>query len=148
MRNETHAVCRTSAAQQLLSGELQLFFDRGNRSFVPKLYEYVQDPTVDFAESGVVSQVSFDPNRRSMKRTNSIRSVTWATAMKLSADAMNRRRFRSQVKVPKGIPSGGIIVTVGGNNLQYIQEPKMFVRHRDVVHSSPCVVRSCPSSIF
>ena len=79
--NATHAICRTSAADKLRSGELQISFDRGNRTFTKEMYEYVDDPTVDYAESGVVSQV----------------------------------------KVPKGVPSGGIIVTVSGNNLQYIQ---------------------------
>jgi len=41
----------------------------------------VEDPTIEYAESGVVSQV----------------------------------------KVPKGIPSGGIIISVAGNNFEYIQ---------------------------
>ena len=56
-------------------------FDKGIRRFSRELYEYVEDPTIEYAESGVISQV----------------------------------------KVPKGIPSGGIIISVTGNNLDYIQ---------------------------
>lgn len=32
-----------------------------------------------------------------------------------------------QLKVPKGIPSGGIKISITGKNLKYIQEPKMYV---------------------
>lgn len=33
----------------------------------------------------------------------------------------------SQIKVPKGIPAGGIRITVSGKNLAYIQNPQMYV---------------------
>lgn len=79
--NATHAMCRTSASDRLRSGELRMGFDKGMRRFTRQLYEYVEDPTIEYAESGVISQV----------------------------------------KVPKGIPSGGIIISVTGNNLEYIQ---------------------------
>lgn len=79
--NASHAICRTSASNRLRSGELQMSFDRGVRRYTRQMYEYVDDPTIEYAESGVVSQV----------------------------------------KVPKGIPSGGIIISVAGNNLEYIQ---------------------------
>lgn len=79
--NATHAICRTSASDRLRTGELRMGFDKGVRRFSRELYEYVEDPTIEYAESGVISQV----------------------------------------KVPKGIPSGGITISVTGNNLDYIQ---------------------------
>jgi plexin A len=79
--NSSHAICRTSASNRLRSGELQMSFDRGVRRYTRQMYQYVEDPTIEYAESGVVSQV----------------------------------------KVPKGVPSGGIIISVAGNNLEYIQ---------------------------
>ena len=79
--NATHAICRTSASNRLRSGELHMSFDRGVRRYTRQMYQYVEDPTIEYAESGVVSQV----------------------------------------KVPKGIPAGGIIISVAGNNLEYIQ---------------------------
>lgn len=33
----------------------------------------------------------------------------------------------SQIKVPKGIPAGGIKISVTGKNLAYIQKPQMYV---------------------
>lgn len=79
--NSSHAICRTSASNRLRSGELQMSFDRGIRRYTRQMFQYVEDPTIEYAESGVVSQV----------------------------------------KVPKGVPSGGIIISVVGNNLEYIQ---------------------------
>lgn len=79
--NATHAVCRTSASDRLRSGELQMNFDRGVRRFTREMYHYVDDPSIEYAESGVVSQV----------------------------------------KQPKGIPSGGIVISVAGNHLDTIQ---------------------------
>ena len=35
----------------------------------------------------------------------------------------------TQVTVPKGVPAGGITITVTGENLQYIQEPRMAVQY-------------------
>lgn len=79
--NATHAVCRTSASDRLRSGELQMSFDRGVRRFTKETYHYVDDPSIEYAESGVVGQV----------------------------------------KQPKGIPAGGIIISVAGNHLDTIQ---------------------------
>lgn len=93
--NFSHAVCRTNAADRLRSGELHITFDNGDRRYAKELFEYVEDPTIDYAESGVASQV----------------------------------------KVPKGIPSGGITVTVAGNNLQYVQVGTWFpYRTKRIVH--------------
>ena len=58
-------------------------FDKGSRVLVGKKYEYVEDPKIDYAESG-----------------NSANSVN---------------------KVPKGISSGGVNITVVGLNFNYIQ---------------------------
>lgn len=33
----------------------------------------------------------------------------------------------SQMKIPKGIPAGGIKISVTGKNLAYIQKPQMYV---------------------
>jgi len=48
----------------------------------------------------------------------------------------------TQDKVPKGIPNGGIIITVMGTNLHYIQNPRMYVSYGGVVASNSCVVLS------
>jgi plexin A len=32
-------------------------FDKGDRFFDKELFEYVEDPTIEYAESGVASQV-------------------------------------------------------------------------------------------
>lgn len=37
--------------------------------------------------------------------------------------------FGFQLKVAKGIPAGGILITVTGKNLAYIQNPQMYVYH-------------------
>ncbi len=92
--NASHAMCRTSASGQLRSGELQMSFDKGVRRYTQEMFQYVEDPTIEYAESGVISQV----------------------------------------KVPKGIPSGGIIVSVAGNNLEYIQVPIYLL---DIYSRSP-----------
>lgn len=84
--NASHAICRTTASNRFRSGELQMTFDRGVRRFTKQMFQYVEDPTIEYAESGIVSQV----------------------------------------KVPKGIPSGGILVTVVGNNMEYIQVKLYF----------------------
>ena len=47
-----------------------------------------------------------------------------------------------QAKIPKGIPSGGINITVRGTNFEYIQEPKMYVLHDGTRYVGPCRVAS------
>lgn len=51
------------------------------------MFEYVEDPVIESAESGVASQI----------------------------------------KVPKGVPAGGIKISVTGRNLGFIQKPQMYV---------------------
>ena len=85
--NATHAICRTSASNRLRSGELQVFFGRGVRRYTRQMYQYLEDPTIEYAESGVFSNF----------------------------------------KTPKGIPSGGIIISVIGNNFEQIQVRPSFV---------------------
>jgi plexin A len=41
---------------------------------------------------------------------------------------------------PKGIPSGGIKVTVHGKNFNSIQSPNMYVYYRDRMFNSPCTI--------
>ena len=48
----------------------------------------------------------------------------------------------SGAKIPKGIPSGGINITVHGTNFEYIQKPKMYVKHEGHKFSGPCQVAS------
>ena len=69
------AICITSAAKAL----------EGRK------YEYVEDPLIEFAESGNTAA----------------------------------RKF------PKGIPSGGINVTVVGLNFNFIQDPTMYIVYQE-----------------
>lgn len=62
-------------------------FDKGDRFLENMMFEYVEDPVIESAESGAASQI----------------------------------------KVPKGIPAGGINISVTGRNLGYIQKPQMYV---------------------
>jgi hypothetical protein len=41
-----------------------------------------------------------------------------------------------QIKIPKGIPAGGIRISVSGKNLAYIQNPQMYVYYRDKMFGS------------
>ncbi|XP_049953527.1 plexin-A4 isoform X2 [Schistocerca serialis cubense] len=47
-----------------------------------------------------------------------------------------------QIKIPKGIPAGGIRISVSGKNLAYIQNPQMYVYYGDKMFESKCVVQS------
>ena len=45
------------------------------------------------------------------------------------------------MKVPKGIPSGGINITVVGTNFNYIQDPAIYVLHNNSRHTGKCKVK-------
>lgn len=62
-------------------------FDMGDRYFEDERFQYIEDPVIISAESGVANQI----------------------------------------KIPKGIPAGGIKISVTGKNLAYIQKPQMYV---------------------
>ena len=47
-----------------------------------------------------------------------------------------------QMKVPKGIPAGGIKISVTGKNLGYIQSPQMYVYYDEKMFVSQCEVHS------
>lgn len=47
-----------------------------------------------------------------------------------------------QVKIPKGIPAGGIRISVTGTNLAYIMNPQMYVYHDGKTFVSRCNVNS------
>ncbi|XP_076657981.1 plexin A [Halictus rubicundus] len=53
----------------------------------------------------------------------------------------------SQVKIPKGIPAGGIKMSVTGKNLGYIQSPQMYVYYDEKMFVSQCEVHSQESMI-
>ena len=42
----------------------------------------------------------------------------------------------SQIKVPKGIPAGGIHISVTGRNLAYIEKPQMYVYYNKIMFVS------------
>lgn len=86
-KDQNEALCKTSRAEAPGTGQLSMKFDKGDRFFEKELFQYVEDPVIESAESGVTSQV----------------------------------------KVPKGIPAGGIKISVTGRNLAYIQAPQMYV---------------------
>ena len=76
------AICITSKSGSLSKEDVSMTFDKGFRTLPNRKYEYVEDPKIDYADSG---------NQLGVK------------------------------KVPKGIPSGGINITVVGQNFNYIQ---------------------------
>jgi hypothetical protein len=47
--------------------------------------------------------------------------------------------FSFQIKIPKGIPAGGIRISVSGKNLAYIQNPQMYVYYKDKLFGSVSV---------
>ena len=47
-----------------------------------------------------------------------------------------------QTKIPKGIPSGGINITVVGTHFDYIQDPEIYVLHDGSSYTAPCYVSS------
>ena len=47
-----------------------------------------------------------------------------------------------QSKIPKGIPSGGINITVVGTHFDYIQDPEIYVLHDGGQFKAPCSVSS------
>ena len=51
-----------------------------------------------------------------------------------------------QAKIPKGIPSGGVNITVVGTNFEYIQEPNMYIQHEGVRYNGQCKVLRCAVS--
>jgi plexin A len=95
------AFCRTSPSKTGNRGFIKMEFDSGERQLNSVQFEYVNDPKISFATSGI-----------------------------------NNELF------PKGIPSGGIKITVRGENFKSIQSPNMYVYYRDRMFNSPCVIMS------
>jgi plexin A len=100
--DQNQALCITSASDKTEAKKLKMKFDKGDRYFEKELFEYVDDPIIESAESGVASQI----------------------------------------KVPKGIPAGGIRISVTGKNLAYIQKPQMYVYYEKKMFISECTVQS------
>jgi plexin A len=105
--DQNQALCITSASDKTEAKKLKMKFDKGDRYFEKELFEYVDDPIIESAESGVASQI----------------------------------------KVPKGIPAGGIRISVTGKNLAYIQKPQMYVYYEKKMFISECTVQSNTSMI-
>ena len=93
-------VCVTGRSATLTKEDVRMVFDKGTRELANRKYEYVEDPKIDYADSGNVG----------------VR------------------------KVPKGIPSGGINITVVGSNFNYILDPKMYVYYQGSRYNGPCTV--------
>lgn len=49
------AQCITTASGRQRTGKIKMKFDRGDRTFEKSLFEYVDDPTIESAESGVTT---------------------------------------------------------------------------------------------
>merc|ERR1712223_1840837 len=85
------AICITGPSPRPASPhssvEVRMTFDKGTRVLKGRKFDYVEDPKIDYANSG-----------------------------------SNGGR-----KVPKGIPSGGINITVVGANFKYIQDPEIYI---------------------
>ncbi|CAG9816899.1 unnamed protein product [Phaedon cochleariae] len=100
--DQNQALCITSASNSTTKKKLRMKFDKGDRYLENMMFEYVEDPVIESAESGVASQI----------------------------------------KVPKGIPAGGIKISVTGRNLAFIQKPQMYVFYEQKMFISECSVLS------
>ena len=92
------AICITGSSPRLTKQEVRMVFDKGTRTLAGRKFEYVEDPKIDYADSG----------------------------------------GNGQRKVPKGIPSGGINITVVGVNFIHIQDPQMYVIYQNKRYTGPC----------
>ncbi|XP_022901683.1 plexin-A2 [Onthophagus taurus] len=99
-KEQTQALCITSAASQAFEGTVKMKFDKGDRVLDNIKFQYVDDPVIDSVDSG------------------------------------------SRVKGPKGIPAGGIRISVTGRNLGYIQHPQMYVYYNQMMTVSPCTAHT------
>ncbi|XP_056647195.1 plexin-A4 [Diorhabda sublineata] len=105
--DQNQALCITSASETTTKRKLRMKFDKGDRFLDSMMFEYVDDPVIESAESGVASQI----------------------------------------KVPKGIPAGGIKISVTGRNLAFIQKPQMYVFYEQKMFISECTVLSNTSMV-
>lgn len=94
------AICITGPSKSLAKKEVRMVFDKGTRVLPGRKFEYMQDPKIDYVDSG----------------------------------------SSGGQKIPKGIPSGGINITVVGANFNIIQDPKMYVVYQELRHEGPCTV--------
>ncbi len=94
------AICITGPSSTLTKADVKMVFDKGIRTLRRGKYEYVEDPKIDYADSG----------------NTGVR------------------------KIPKGIVSGGINITVVGDNFNYIQDPEMYVIFQNRRFLGPCKV--------
>ncbi|XP_044766008.1 plexin-A4 [Coccinella septempunctata] len=105
--DESQALCITSASNLITKEKLRMKFDeKADRAF-DEYFQYVEDPVIYSAESGIPSSV----------------------------------------KIPKGIPAGGIKISVTGKNLAYIQKPQMYVYYQQKMFISECTILSNVSMI-
>ncbi|XP_030756374.1 plexin-A4 [Sitophilus oryzae] len=105
---QNQALCITSASDSIAKKKLRMKFDKGDRYLENMMFEYVDDPIIESAESGVQT---------------------------------------GQIKFPKGIPAGGIKISVTGKNLAYIQKPQMYVFYEQKMFVSECTVLSNTSMV-
>ena len=89
------AICVTGPSERLDKAEVRMVFDKGTRVLNGRKYEFVDDPHIDYADSG----------------NSGVR------------------------KIPTGIPSGGVNITVVGGNFNYIQDPEMYVVYQVCISS-------------
>lgn len=95
------ALCHTSpSVEDKVRGKLKMEFDNGARECPESMFEYVDDPEIEYAVSG----------------TN------------------------AQLKIPKGIPAGGIKITVVGSGFDSIQSPSIYVYYQDKMFLSQCEI--------
>ncbi len=94
------AICITGPSASLTKADVRMVFDKGTRMLEGRKYEFVEDPKIDYADTG---------------------------------------NFGVR-KVPAGIPSGGINITVVGANFNYIQDPEMYIAFQDKTFTGPCHV--------
>ena len=111
-REKNQAECITSGRNSKGEEKVRVRFDAGIRSFEDYKFLFVDDPEIISVESG----------------SSSSSSSATSSPGRLSG--------------PRGIPGGGITISVKGSNLNSVQRPLMYVEVEGVKYNSSCVVES------
>lgn len=151
------ATCITTKSNGLLDrGKVAMTFDHGRRELNGVFFSYVEDPVIHRVRTGkagfvgvVSSMLWIVPRWPRRSDRHSTKAHFWKFSNPILIFAWQRSGAR-------GIPSGGIIITVDGANFDVIREPRMYVLYKGkefksvsrptISQVSVCVVIFCSST--